>query len=49
MEAVNSSGRRAAMLRALSENPMEVVPKLEAQILADEEVSTVPPRVGMGF
>lgn len=38
VEAVNASGRRAAMLRALSEDPMAVVPRLEAQMLADEEV-----------
>ena len=43
VEAVNSSGRRAAMLRALSEDPMEVVPRLEAQMLADEEVRSGKP------
>ncbi|CAN0236753.1 unnamed protein product, partial [Scytosiphon promiscuus] len=37
VEAVNTSGRRAAMLRALAESPLESVPRLEAQMLADEE------------
>ncbi|CAM9301244.1 unnamed protein product, partial [Hapterophycus canaliculatus] len=38
VEAANSSGRRAAMLRALAESPLDSVPRLEAQMLADEEV-----------
>lgn len=36
-DAANASGRRAAMLRELSEEPLTVVPRLEAQLLADEE------------
>ncbi|CAM9743409.1 unnamed protein product, partial [Ectocarpus fasciculatus] len=38
VEAVNASGRRAAMLRALSEAPLEALPRLGAQMQADEEL-----------
>lgn len=42
VEAVNASGRRAAMLRALSETPMENMPRLKAQMLDDQEVGKKP-------
>lgn len=38
VEAVNTSGKRAALLRELSEDPMAVVPRLEMQMLADQQV-----------
>lgn len=40
VQAVNASGRKAEILRALSESPTETVPRLSAQILADEKVTT---------
>lgn len=39
VEAVNASESRAAMLRGLSEDPIEAVPRLEAQLQAFKEVN----------
>lgn len=41
VEAVNTSARRAAMLRDFSEDPVTAVPQAEAEMLTEQEVNTV--------